>query len=200
MLAVVFASTFSLIFPLIGPPILLLVLLSLVAYRYLVGYVWIRTDSPSTGGLLQLWLLRRFATLLALQPLLMGLIFLSRRLWALAGVLLGAALLIILIVEGYCTFKSRPTSDRDFSPVVRDSLSTFKRSLHGNRGRRRLTIEEDGTSLVSSPLERNGVPRGSIASVLDMMSITLNVMPSPNRARDAVPIGELPLFSRGSFS
>ncbi|KAG8704088.1 hypothetical protein FRC09_003778, partial [Ceratobasidium sp. 395] len=188
VLAVIFASTFSLIFPLIGPPILLLLLLSLVAFRYLVGYVWTRTNAPSTGGLLQLWLLRRFATLIALQPLLMGLIFLSRRLWALAGVLLGAALLIVLIVEGYCTYKSRSPPERDFSPVVRDSLATFKRSMHGSRARRRLTIEEDGTSLVSSPMERNGIPRGSIASVLDMMSITLNVMPSLNRTRDAVPI------------
>ncbi|KAG9103614.1 hypothetical protein FRC06_009388, partial [Ceratobasidium sp. 370] len=188
VLAVVFASTFSLIFPLIGPPILLLMLLSLVAYRYLVGYVWTRTNAPSTGGLLQLWLLRRFATLLALQPLLVGLIFLSRRLWALAGVLLGAALLIIVIVESYCAYKSRTLHERNFGPVVRDSLATFKRSLRGNRSRRRLTIEEDGTSLVSSPMERSGIPRGSIASVLEMMSITLNVMPSPNRARDAVPI------------
>ncbi|QRV86749.1 short transient receptor potential channel 7 [Ceratobasidium sp. AG-Ba] len=188
VLAVIFASTFSLIFPLIGPPILVLVLLSLIAYRYLVGYVWTRTDAPSTGGLLQLWLLRRFATLLALQPLLMGLIFLSRRLWALGGVLLGAALVIVLLVEGYCTYRSRTPPERNFSPVTRDSLATFKRSMQGNRGRRRLTIEEDGTSLFSSPQERSGVPRGSIASVLDMMSITLNVMPSANRQRDPVPI------------
>ena len=190
VLAVVFASTFSLIFPLIGPPIVLLVLLSLVAYRYLVGYVWTRTNAPSTGGVLQLWLLRRFATLLALQPLLMALIFLTRGLWSLAGVLLGAALLIVLITEGYCRHKSRTPPERKFSPVVRDSLATFKRSMVGSRGRRRLTIEEDGTSLVSSPMGRSGVPRGSIASVLDMMSITLNVMPSLNRTKDAVPIGK----------
>lgn len=190
VLAVVFASTFSLIFPLIGPPILLLVLLSLVAYRYLVGYVWSRTNAPSTGGLLQLWLLRRFATFLALQPLLMGLIFLTRRLWALAGVLFGAALLIVIVVESYCTWKSRTPPERGFSPVVRDSLATFRRSVRGSRSRRRLALDEDVTSLVSSPAERSGVPRRSIASVLDMMSITLNVMPSLNRERDAVPIGE----------
>ncbi|CAE6471377.1 unnamed protein product [Rhizoctonia solani] len=188
VLAVIFASTFSLIFPLIGPPILLLVLLSMVAYRYLVGYVWSRTNAPSTGGVLQLWLLRRFATLLALQPILLGLILLSRRLWALAGILLGAALVIIIIVEGYCGYKSRNPPERKFSPVVRDSLATFRRSIQGSRSKRRLTIEEDGTSLVSSPMERGGVPRGSIASVLDMMSITLNVMPSPNRPKDAVPV------------
>ncbi|CAE7207304.1 unnamed protein product [Rhizoctonia solani] len=188
VLAVIFASTFSLIFPLIGPPIVLLVILSLVAYRYLVGYVWPRTDAPPTGGVLQLWLLRRFATLLALQPILLGLILLSRRLWALAGVLFCAALVIILIVEGYCGYRSRNPPVRKFSPVVRDSLATFRRSVQGSRSKRRLTMEEDGTSLVSSPMERGGVPRGSIASVLDMMSITLNVMPSPNRPKDAVPI------------
>jgi hypothetical protein len=195
VLAVIFASTFSLIFPLIGPPIVLLMLLSLVAYRYLVGYVWSRTNAPSNGGLLQLWLLRRFATLLALQPLLMALIFLTRRLWALAGVLLGAAVLIIAIVEGYCGYKSRTPPKRNFSPVVRDSLATFQRSISGNKSKRRLTIEEDGTSLVSSPMERGGIPRGSIASVLEMMSITLNVMPSPNRAKDVVPIGKPALTS-----
>ncbi|CAE6487932.1 unnamed protein product [Rhizoctonia solani] len=188
VLAVVFASTFSLIFPIIGPPIVLLVLLSLVAYRYLVGYVWSRTDAPSTGGVLQLWLLRRFATLLALQPALLGLILLSRRLWILAGILFGAALVIILIVEGYCGYRSRNPPERKFSPVVRDSLATFRRSVQESRSKRRLTMDEDGTSLVSSPMERGGVPRGSIASVLDMMSITLNVMPSPNRPKDAVPV------------
>ncbi|CUA72197.1 Short transient receptor potential channel 7 [Rhizoctonia solani] len=188
VLAVIFASTFSLIFPLIGPPIVLLVLLSLIAYRYLVGYVWSRTNAPSTGGVLQLWLLRRFATLLALQPALLGLILLSRRLWILAGVLLGAALVIILIVEGYCGYRSRNPPERKCSPVVRDSLATFHRSIRGSRSKRRLTMDEDGTSLVSSPMERGGIPRGSIASVLDMMSITLNVMPSPNRPKDAVPI------------
>ncbi|KAG8689807.1 hypothetical protein FRC11_000472, partial [Ceratobasidium sp. 423] len=188
VLAVIFASTFSLIFPLIGPPIVLLALLSLIAHRYLVGYVWSQTDTPSTGGVLQLWILRRFATLLALQPILLGLILLSRRLWALAGVLFGAALVIILIVEGYCGYKSRNPPERKFSPVVRDSLATFRRSVQGSRSKRRLTMDEDGTSLVSSPMERGGVPRGSIASVLDMMSITLNVMPSPNRPKDAVPI------------
>lgn len=169
---------------------MLLVLLSLVAYRYLVGYVWSRTDAPSTGGLLQLWLLRRFATLLALQPLLMGLIFLTRRLWALSGVLLGAALLIVVVVESYCGWRSRAPSERNFSPVVRDSLATFRRSVRGTRNRRPMALDEDATSLVSSPQERSGVPRRSIASVLDMMSITLNVMPSLNRERDVVPIGE----------
>ncbi|CAE6431762.1 unnamed protein product [Rhizoctonia solani] len=188
VLAIIFASTFSLIFPLIGPPILLLVLLSLVAYRYLVGYVWSRTDAPSTGGILQLWLLRRFATLLALQPILLGLILLSRRLWALSGALFGAALVIVAIVEVYCGYKSRNLPERKFSPIVRDSLATFRRSVRGSKSKRRLTIEEDGTSLVSSPMERGGIPRGSIASVLDMMSITLNVMPSPNRPKDAVPV------------
>ncbi|CAE6437914.1 unnamed protein product [Rhizoctonia solani] len=188
VLAVIFASTFSLIFPLIGPPILLLVLLSLVAYRYLVGYVWSRTDAPSTGGILQLWLLRRFATLLALQPTLLGLILLSRRLWVLSGVLFGAALVIIVIVEVYCGYRSRNPPERKFSPIVRDSLATFRRSVRGSKSKRRLTIEEDGTSLVSSPMERGGIPRGSIASVLDMMSITLNIMPSPNRPKDAVPV------------
>jgi hypothetical protein len=166
------------------------VLLSLVAYRYLVGYVWSRTDAPSTGGLLQLWLIRRFATLIALQPLLLGLILLTRRLWGLACVLLGAALVIVITVESYCRFKLRNPSEREFSPVVRDSLATFRRSAQGTKSRRRLTIEEDGTSLVSAPMERGGIPRGSIASVLEMMSITLNVMPSPNRPRDAVPIGK----------
>ncbi|CAE6524811.1 unnamed protein product [Rhizoctonia solani] len=188
VLAVIFASTFSLIFPLIGPPIVLLALLSLVAYRYLVGYVWSQANAPPTGGILQLWILRRFATLLALQPLLLGLILLSRRLWALAGVLFGAAFVIIFVVEGYCGYKSRNPPERKFSPVVRDSLATFRRSVQGSRSKRRLTMEEDGTSLVSSPMERGGVPRGSIASVLDMMSITLNVMPSPNRPKDAVPV------------
>ena len=91
------ASTFSLVFPLVAPAAALLLLLTLIgaclmsglllqwrrpnfvilaaAHRFLVGYVYGRTRSQ-TGGLLQMWLIQRFGTLLAFQPLVLGLILL----------------------------------------------------------------------------------------------------------------------------
>jgi hypothetical protein len=113
ILAIIFASAFALILPLVAPAVTLLLLLTLIgrfsayqildfnfggllmtfcvgqtAHRFLVGYVYGRTKSP-TGGLVQLFMLRRFALLLALQPLVLGLILLSRRLWPEAGALTG---------------------------------------------------------------------------------------------------------------
>jgi hypothetical protein len=125
--------------------------------------------------------------MLCLQPLLLGLILLSRRMWILGGVLAGSALLIVLVVEIYCTWKTREPSVKSLSPVTRESLQMFaraqRRGLPGTR-------EEDGSILspgAQSP-RSDGIMRGSIASVLDMMSLTLAVMPSASRGRGPLPL------------
>ncbi|KAI0073700.1 hypothetical protein K474DRAFT_1666269 [Panus rudis PR-1116 ss-1] len=201
VLAVLLATAFSLIFPLLAPAAVILLGLSLIAHRFLVGYVYGRTHSQ-TGGLLSIWLLKRFGTTLALQPLILGLILLSRRLWIEGGILCGTAFLVAVFVEIYCSWKMRVPGRRSLSNVTRESLDTFMRvarptasnsSIFGSRrtgtGTGAGTNGDEGeesTSLVSSG--RTTRARGSFASILEMMSLTLAVMPSPSQTRGPVPL------------
>ncbi|KAF9535881.1 hypothetical protein CPB83DRAFT_40825 [Crepidotus variabilis] len=178
ILAIVFASTFALIFPLIAPAVVILLLLTLIAHRFLVGYVYARTHSQ-TGGLLQLWLLRRFATLLSFQPILLGLIFLSRRFWIEGAILIGAGVFVIAFVEMYTNAKTRLPSRHSLSPITQNSLERF----HSSADRYLNTGSETSSSSVFGPRIR-----GSMASVLEMMSITLAVMPTSSTYKGPVPL------------
>ncbi|TFK77484.1 hypothetical protein BDN72DRAFT_46203 [Pluteus cervinus] len=179
VLAIVFASTFSLIFPLIGLPVTVLLLLTLIAHRYLVGYVYVRTHSQ-TGGLVYIWLLKRLGSLLSLQPILLGLIFLSRHLWIEGGILIGSGVLVILFVESFVALRSRRRSRSSLASDTRTSLQVFaKRSKDYNPG-----YDDDDT--LSSGQETR--IRGSMASVLEMMSLTLAVMPSSTQLRGPLPL------------
>ncbi|KAG8955541.1 hypothetical protein FRC00_005328 [Tulasnella sp. 408] len=186
ILAVVFACAFSIIFPLIGPPIVLLLILSMVAHRYLVWYVYARAGVGQTGGLLHIWLLRRFGTLVALQPLLFGLVILSRRQWALGGILLATAFVIVVSVEAYAYHKTRLPPRRKLAATTRDALNRFHETARRRAARPRSGKEEEITSNSSAPTARR--PRTSMASILDMISLTLAVMPSSTRRRGPVPL------------
>jgi hypothetical protein len=132
---------------------------------------------------LQIWLLRRFATLLALQPFILGLIFLTRALWEEAGVLLAAAVCIVVFVEVFCSIRTRQPGVNSLSNITQESLKSFKtmaRPVH------RRNVDEESVSLVSSA--RSKPMRESMASVLEMMSLTLAVMPSPSQNRGPVPL------------
>ncbi|KAF9556409.1 hypothetical protein CPC08DRAFT_778388 [Agrocybe pediades] len=177
VLAIVFASTFSVIFPLIGPAVVLLVLLTLIAHRFLIGYVYARTHSQ-TGGLLQIWLLRRFGTLLSFQPILLGLIVLTLRFWIEGGILIGCGVFVILFVESYAHWKTTLPGRKSLSPITRNSLDTFETTAD-----KYISEETDTANGSSLPGTRT---RGSMASVLEMMSITLAVMPSSHKG--AVPL------------
>ncbi|KAH9835893.1 uncharacterized protein C8Q71DRAFT_870275, partial [Rhodofomes roseus] len=184
VLAFAYAAAFTLLFPLVAPAALLLLLLTLIAHRFLIGYVYGRTHS-STGGLLQIWLVRRLGTLLVLQPLVLGLIFLSRDLWIEGGILCGFAAFTLIFVESYAAWRIRLPGRRSLSPITQDSLETFTRTARPGKGG---DAEEEGLSLVSSA--RNTRIRGSFASILDMMSLTLAVQPSPSETRGPVPLRE----------
>ena len=138
---------------------------------------------------MQLFMLRRFALLLALQPLVLGLILLSRRLWPEAGALLGTSAAVALFVELFCGLKTREAGIRALSPVTRNSVETFRTAA---RPARRPNVDEESVSLVSS--DKVTRSRGSMASVLEMMSITLAVIPSPSQARGPVPLRECRLL------
>ncbi|KAJ6542659.1 hypothetical protein B0H19DRAFT_957413 [Mycena capillaripes] len=183
ILAIIFASTFSIIFPLVAPAVVILLFLTLVAHRFLVGYVYARTHSQ-TGGLLQIWLLRRFGTLLAFQPILLGLIFLSRKIYIEGGVLCGTGLFVLVFVEVYVITKTRQPGRGSLSPIARDSLSSFAAAM---RPTRRRTVDDESTSLVSSARVGHRT-RGSMASVLEMMSVTLAVMPPRKPEQVSLPL------------
>jgi hypothetical protein len=152
------------------------------AHRFLIGYVYGRTRSQ-TGGLLQIWLLKRFASLLALQPILLGLILLSRRLWPEGSALIATGIVTIFFVEVYTRLKERQPGRGALSPVSQHALESFRKAARPSR----LTIpEEESTSIVSSG--RAARTRGSFASVLEMMSMTLAVVPSQYQQHGPVPI------------
>ena len=144
-----------------------------------MGYVYARTHSQ-TGGLLQLWLLKRFGTLLSFQPILLGLIFLSMHFWIEGSILVATGVFIIIFVEIYTQSKTKSPGRDSLSPITRNSLDRFQSGLL------RQNYDEVDTSNASSILL--GIPRGSMASVLEMMSLTLAVAPSSANHRGAVPL------------
>jgi len=150
-----------------------------VAHRFLVGYVYARTHSQ-TGGLLQLWLLKRFGTLLSFHPILLGLILLSQHFWIEGGILVASGVLVILIVEFYTNAKTRLPGRQSLGPATRDSLHRFENG----------TAQQNYDDYDTPPDigSMAGVPRGSMASVLDMMSLTLAVMPPSSKTRGPVPL------------
>ena len=186
-MAVIFAASFSLLFPLITPPLVILLFLTLIAHRYLVGYVYPNLLGNQNGGLTQIWFLRRLATLLCLQPLLLGLMLLSHQVWTLGGISVGAAVLIVIFVEVYATMRLRRPGLKSLSPVTRDSLQKLATTLRRRPGS--AGGDEEGSSLVtgSARLHRTRT-RGSMASVLEMLHVTLAFMPSQSRTRGPVPL------------
>ena len=154
-------------------------LIVLLAHRFLVGYVYARTHSQ-TGGLLQIWLLRRFGTVLSFQPILLGLIFLTRQFWIEGGVLIGTGWFVIVFVELYTSWKTRLPGRKFLSPITRNSLETFANAA------RRYVENDSGTINDSTPPGTR--TRGSMASVLEMMSTTLAVTPSSFNFTGVVPL------------
>ncbi|EJU01091.1 hypothetical protein DACRYDRAFT_108421 [Dacryopinax primogenitus] len=184
VVGIIIAATFTLLFPLIGPAIVLLLLLSCVAHRFLIGYVYQR--GGQTGGLLQMWMLRRFMNLLGLQPVLLGLLLFSRQEWAIGAVLIGVGLGLVLLVEFHTVcneWKIDRTDDLD-----QESLRALA-SFHTAISDRREASEEVHLVPVCAP-QSSVLPevarprRGSIASILDMMAVTLPVMPSSRRSQE----------------
>lgn len=157
---------------------------SLLAHRFLVGYVYGRTQSQ-TGGQLPIYLIRRLGTLAGFQPILLGLIFLSRHLWIEGGVLAGTGVFVILFIEVYAFRKLRVPGRSSLASASRNGLDVFTAAAR----RRTDGAESSAGSGRDSPHPR-GAPRtrGSMASVLEMMSITLAVMPSSSANRDPVPL------------
>jgi hypothetical protein len=135
--------------------------------------------------------MRRFATLFALQPLLIGLVVLAHRKWILGGIMIGIAVFLVTLVEWYCIHRLKKPSVDSLSPVTRDSIEQYMHSarpanaLFGNG-----SPDEKGSAAGPSNGKGRRAKNGSISSVLEMMSLTLAVMPGNNRNRPPVPLRE----------
>ena len=92
---------------------------------------------------------------------------------------------VVMIVESFCDWRTKIPGRGSLSPIAQESIATFQLSAKPTRQR---DIDEESTSLVSSA--RNTRARGSFASVLEMMSLTLAVTPSPSENRGPVLLGE----------
>lgn len=171
--------------------------------------MYVRTHSQ-TGGVLQIWLLKRFGTLLSFQPILLGLIFMSRNIWIEGGVLAGVGVSVIIFVESYCAWKTRLPGYRSLSQNTRNSVDQFSSAADNylNREEEKAPSSTDSnghpngsdgtTTYVNHDTRRTGLSsrapgmrtRGSFASVLEIMSQTVAVVPSSSIYQGAVPLGE----------
>ena len=99
--------------------------------------------------------------------------------------MIGVGAVTIFIVEIYTTYKTRLPGRKTLNEATIESLETFQATAHSKR--RAIEEEEsiDNTDVQPRPVYH----RGSFASVLEMMSITLAVAPSNSQSRSAIPLG-----------
>ena len=121
---------------------------------------------------------------MSFQPILLGLIYLTRDLWIQSGILLGVGVAVILFVEIYVAVKMGHPRRTSLSPIVQNGLNTFEVAAWNTNSR---SVDDENTSHGGSSA-RSPRARGSMASVLEMMSVTLAVMPSTSRHRGPVPL------------
>lgn len=117
---------------------------------------------------------------MSFHPLLLGLILLSRKFWIEGGILIASGVLVILIVEIYTNAKTRLPGRNSLSPAAQESLQNFENGTVQPNYEDNDALQDIGSLL--------GRPRGSMASVLEMMSLTLAVMPSSAKNRGPVPL------------
>lgn len=97
---------------------------------------------------------------------------------------MGAGVAVIIFIEVYTSWKTRLPARKTLSPITQDSLDNFETTAKATSRR---TVDEESTSYGSSGRGAHRT-RGSMASVLEMMSLTLAVMPSTNTYRGPVPL------------
>jgi len=106
----------------------------------------------------------------------------SRRLWIEGGILAGTGVFVLLFVEVYTSVKTRQPGRKSLSAITQNSLERFESGAD-----RYLEPETETVNGSTPPGTRT---RGSMASVLEMMSVTLAVMPSSSTHRGPVPLRE----------
>jgi hypothetical protein len=132
---------------------------------------------------------------MSLQPILLGLIFLSRSLWVLGGILTGVGTFLLISAEVYVMLRIHSADRKQLPNTALQSLTLFQHIASNQRS------NSDGETKSSSNIDEQASlasrerlsqlrSRGSLASVLEMMSITLATIPSRSRNRLSVPLGK----------
>ncbi|WRT65103.1 uncharacterized protein IL334_002045 [Kwoniella shivajii] len=129
LLCVFYASTLLFIFPLLALPILVLLYLSFIANRYMIEHVFVDSSSCHPGTVLALWSIRRFGWTLSLQPLLYGLIVISRNEWAIGCVSIGVAVITLVLSELLTVLRFPPPKRKYLSGTTRKALDELTRSM-----------------------------------------------------------------------
>ncbi|WVQ68925.1 uncharacterized protein L199_007134 [Kwoniella botswanensis] len=171
LLAVFYASTLLFIFPLLAIPILVLLYLSFIANRYMIEHVFVDSSAGYTGTVLALWSVRRFGRVLGFQPLLYGLILLSRNEWAIGGVSIGVAVITVLLSEGLTVLRFKEKMRKDLNGNTRKALDELSSSMQD-------TKKDDGN--------RNG--RNSRQSDLSLLNRVTALLPGFGRLPDHFPL------------
>ncbi|ODO03038.1 hypothetical protein I350_05883 [Cryptococcus amylolentus CBS 6273] len=132
LLAVFYASTLLFLFPLLAIPILLTLYLTFIANRYMVSHVFIDSSNGHLGTLAGLWTVRRLGWVLALGPVLYGLIMLSRNEWALAAVSLAVGVIAFVSAETLTFWRIPSPSYNNLKPDTRQALDRVKAFQRGS--------------------------------------------------------------------
>jgi len=156
LVAFFYAFSLLFLFPLLGIPIVLLVLLGFMASRYMVDRVTVERTGYGDAEL-ALWTIRRFGWVLGTQPGLYGLILLSRREWALGGVSLAVALITAAISECITVGLHQRTDNRRLSAESKKALDLISRDMASSPSAQIETVR----------------PRASNASMMDRLTTLL---------------------------
>jgi hypothetical protein len=186
ILALFYGLMFIVIFPLLALPILILLLLSFMAIRYLATNVWCEVAGGPTSAASAMGIIRTLAWGLCLQPVLFGLVLLSRREWAIGGTSLGLGAVIVMLCEGFMASK-RPR--RKTTPRSADMLRDLRSAMQHR------PPTSSGSTVPSSNLDSNATPPAprsrrvsNVSTILEMIN---SLLPSVSR----LPVRPLPLAS-----
>lgn len=144
----------GLILPSQAVPVLILIVLILIPLRHNAIYGSLR--SQDTNGAYSATLLHTAAALLVLQPTLLALVFLSRRLWGFAAACFVFAILLIILFALYRRRQRKRAGE--VSKETRESLAAFERGACDGS----FADEDEARSVSRSSL----IGRRSMASIL----------------------------------
>ena len=94
------------------------------------------------------------------------------------------ALGLVVAVEIYCNWKTKLPGTSSLNTITRYSLNTFASAARTSNPQ---DFDDESTTPTSTARGHTRA-RGSMASILDMMSLTLAVEPSPSQQRGPVPL------------
>lgn len=187
LIAVFYLSALSGVFPIITVPALLLAYLALVAHAWLTANTYCVTRGGMSDGSAALWVVRRVGRAACLQPLVFGLVLLSRQELAVGGIAVGIAVLSIAASEGVTVGLHRRETISCFSNASlndeprRDSLSSEERAIMHQR------LGSDHSILAAVHTLLPGLGRLNADNPLPFPTDAIDDLVSTERAMQAAP-------------